>query len=177
MTPEQHIAFAADIAANTDQTIVDALADGALNVIMNWYNEKTSDFWVLQQSIEVDRAVQEGIDWDTDYAAFDEKDMSVMLFLFHNGSFAIEAPRGRHALNEVCTGAANSKAGLLGLATRKATKVEKLFAEEPKTVYGGSDNGPGGGDGSAQAQSAVAVFKGNCTLQDVQAAIAIINQS
>lgn len=158
----QLVTFGNHIRANTDQTVIDALAAGNLNAIRDWYNQDASpNFWVLLDQLEVDSAI-EAIDWDTDYAAIKD-DMSTFLLLFRNGTYATRGPGARAALDNVFSGASASKSAILGVATRLATYAESLFAV--------TATGPGGGDGSAQAQSANTVFLGDVTAQDVDLAL------
>ena len=138
---------------------------GNLGAICDWYNgEASPDFWVFHESIGVDDAVENGIDWATDYGDnLAEKDLTAMLMLFSNGTFAVEASGGRNALNQVFSGASASKAGLLALATHKATELQKLFNV--------ATDGPGGGDGSAQGQAAIAIVKGPLTTAEADLAL------
>ena len=162
MTPEQLVTFGTAIRANTDQGIIDAIAAGNNTYIRNWYNQLASpDVWVLQQDVSVDDIVGV-IDWATDYAAFKD-DMTAVQFLLSNGTYDPRTPNARAALNEVFSGAANTKAAILVLATRKATYAEGLFIEET--------TGPGGGDGSVQGQSAIATWVGEVTNVDVREAL------
>jgi len=165
LTNAQVATLATDIENNTNQTVIDALAAGNNNAIRDWYNEQASpNFWVLKNSISVDELV-ESLDWTGEYADFKD-DMPAIRLLLDNGTYAPQPVGAREALNAVFTGAGNSKAAILGMATRTATNAEKLFAV--------STTGPGGGNGSAQAQSAIPEVEGNITRDDVLAAVSLI---
>jgi hypothetical protein len=72
----------------------------------------------------------------------------------------------RNGLSEIFGGQPNTKTALLGISARLGSEIEKVFAV-PAT-------GPGGGDGSAKAQSAEAVVEGPIDIQDVRDAVALI---
>ncbi len=165
MTPAQLQTFADDIENNTNQTVIDALAAGNNNGIRSWYNETASpDFWVFKGSIPVDSIVG-AMDWATDYAAFKD-DMDAIRFILDNGTYDPQPVNARNALSEIFSGATNTKAAILAVATQKATYFQKLFST--------STSGPGGGNGSAQGQSALASILSDCTLQNVRDAVALI---
>jgi hypothetical protein len=159
MTPEQLQTFADDIAVNG------AIVGLSNSDIVIWYNTIASpDFWVFKSSVTVD-AVVEAMDWAADYATFKD-DVAGISLLLQNGTYRPVEPGAREALNAVFAGAANTKTAVLNVATRTATRGEQVFAE--------TTTGPGGGDGTAQVNSAIARFEGNVTLQNVRDAKALI---
>ena len=160
LTTDQLTTLGNHIQAN--QAVAAALAAGNLGDIRDWYNGTASpEFWVLKNNLDVDTAI-EAVDWAADYAAIKD-DMQTFLLLFRNGSYPTAGAGARAALNEVLSGASDSKQAILAAATRKATEAETLFAVDA--------TGPGGGDGSAPMQSANTVFTGDITTQDVDLAL------
>jgi len=165
LTQTQLQTLAAHLQANTDPVVVAALAAGNNNQLRDWYNTIASpDFWVLRSSIPVDEIVA-AIDWGADYAAFKD-DMPAIRFLLANGTYDPRQPNARAALNSVFAGAGVTKAAILALATYKASRAEELFAVPT--------DGPGGGDGSEQAEAAIAVVQGTLTTQDIDLARELI---
>jgi len=152
--------FGTHIRANSDTAVVAALAAGNLGDIRDWYSGE-SDAWVFVGQMGVDSAV-ESLDWAGEYASFKD-DIPGLRLLFDNGTYNVDPPGAREALNSVFASCPNSKSGILAAATRHATELEKIFMA--------TTTGPGGGDGSAQAQSAIVVVSGGPSTQDVDRAL------
>lgn len=177
MTPEQITTFAAHIEANTNQTIIDALAIGNNNAIVAWYNQEASPaVWVLQTNVSkqdfwlaLDKS--ETLD-DLPFTAVEQWHIDLMFSTNGGESFDPQPEATRDALLLLFPGGAgnrpNSRTAVLLAATRKATYAEAIFIQ--------AASGPGGGDGSTQTGSAIAIFSGDVTLQNVRDAVAIINE-
>ena len=166
LTSTQCQTLATHIQNNTAQAVIDALAAGDNSAIQAWYNAIAApDFWVFLSAVDVD-AIYAAMDWGTDYAAYDIKGLSALQLLTRNGSYNPVPDNAREALNQIFAGATSTKNAVLAVSTKKATEGEKVFAV--------TANPPGGGDGSAQAQSAIAVFEGELSLSDIQCAVALI---
>lgn len=157
--------LADDMAANTNQAVIDALASGNNSALQEWYNGVAApSFWVIISEVPVDDIVA-AIEWDTDYVAFKD-DVPALAFLLSNGTYGPQPPGAREALNQVFSGANATKNAVLAVATRLASYAEAIFAE--------TTTGPGGGDGSSQATSAIPIVEGNLSLSDIQCAVALI---
>ena len=187
MTPEQITTFAAAIAANTDQTIVDALAAGNNNAIVAWYNQTASPaVWVFKDSVDTDSAFKaidksEYIDVPAsggttvtqliqalEAASLARRQEVALNLMFANGTYDPSLEANRDALVAIFPSSMpNTRAAMLADGTRQATYAEALFIT--------TASGPAGGDGSSQNNSAIAGFIGSVSLQDVRDAVAIIN--
>lgn len=162
LTPAQLTTLKTHILANTDQDVIDALANGDNGSVAAWYNETASpDFFVLDDQIDVDNVI-EVLDWATDYATFKD-DISAFLLLFRNRTYKVRSEGARNALNAILSGANSSKVALLAAVSRLATNAEKLFATDA--------TGPGGGDGGTTGTSANTNFVGALTHKQVGAAL------
>ena len=173
LTDAQKVTLGNHIRANEDPEIVSALANGQITKIRNWYNATASpDFWVFYGSVSVDE-VRRSLDWDEieDTAKMTAQRWKMFEILFSNHDYNPEEANNREALIRIFPGNAypeeermpNCRAAVLVDATRKATEAEKVLSEVA--------TGPGGGNGSAQAQSAIAVFKGDLSNSDIGDAI------
>lgn len=123
------------------------------------YDQATADamnqtaapgFFVFVTSVDVDE-VRNSLDWDevlhatTGLTPIQQFGFNT---LFHNGDYNPSLESSRDALVKIFpVGMSNTRAAILADATKLATIAEKLLAS-PGT-------GPGGGNGSAAAQSAV----------------------
>lgn len=142
--------------------VADMLAAGNLGGIRDTYNADADPVvWVFEAQINVDNTV-ESLDWANEYAEFKD-DIDAIRLLFDNGTYAVEGPGAREALNVVFANCPNTKAAILLAATRHATLAESLFIE--------AATGPGGGDGSAQTKAATAVFAGAVTTSEIDIAL------
>jgi len=165
LTDEQVVTLKDDMITHEDDPVAIWLAQGRLNRIVAYYNELADpDVWVFRESVSVESVIT-SMDWGEDYAAFKD-DIPGIELLLRNGVYYPESENARDALNTVFSSAANTKQAILTVCTRQATKGEALFIE--------TATGPGGGDGSSKPNSAIANFKGDITLDDVRAAVALI---
>ena len=171
LTQEQIATFAAHLEANENQTIIDALASGNNNAIVAWYNQTAEPaVWVFRHSVDVDE-VRRSLDWDEVLDGTDGLTVRQQWgfnTLMHNGTYDPSEENNRQALIRIFPASmSDTRAAMLADATRNATYAESIFIQ--------AATGPGGGNGSAQGQSAIAVFEGDISLQDVRDAVAIIN--
>jgi len=171
LTEAQLQTLADDMEANTDQTVIDALAAGNNNALVAWYNGQASpDFWVFKHSVDVDE-VRRSIDWSEVLDGTDGLSVRQQWgfnTLMHNGTYDPSEANNRNGLVAIFPASMpNTRAAMLADATTLATYAEALFAE--------TASGPAGGDGSAQNKSAIAVFAGSLSLQDIRDAVALID--
>ena len=110
----------------------------------------TPDFWVFRTSVTTDKA-REALVWSEILTGSPLSVLKQWAFntLTHNGDFNPSVENERVGFTSIFDGAAyaGTRANLLSASTRKSTLGEKLLS-----ILG---TGPGGGDGSAQAASAV----------------------
>jgi hypothetical protein len=161
LTDSQLTTLGNHIRANPD--VAAALAAGNLGDIRDAYNAPTIDpvVWVFNAQVNVDDTV-ESLDWAGEYALFKD-DLPAIRLLFDNGTYAVEGPGARAALNAVFANCPNTKTAILAAATRPATLAESLFVE--------TATGPGGGDGTLQTAAATAVVAGAVTTQEIDLAL------
>lgn len=149
---------------------------GNLGGIRDWYNAETdgqnghsANFWVFLSSMPV-QTVIDAID-SAEYLALGASAAATNLhhnglaLLLHNGVMHPAPVATRNWLISIFPAgtAPNSRAAILEAATRLATEAEKLFAVV--------SSGPGGGDGSAMANSAQLVFEGQLSTSDIDLAL------
>lgn len=86
---------------------------------------------------------------------------NALSLLLRNGVIRPQNVEVRNALVSIFPAgtAPNTRSAILSACTRKANRVEKILAL--------NGTGPGGGDGSAMNQSALLVFEGNITANDI----------
>ena len=164
LTDAQKTTLGNDIRANTNLTVIDALATGSNNALKGWYNgQAVPDFWVFKGSVSVD-AITAVMDWSANYAVFKD-DMPAISFLLQNGSYDPRPVKAREALTAVFAGAGATQNAILVESTRLSSEAEKLFSS--------ATTGPGGGGGSTQGTSAVSAFEGELSLQDIRDALSL----
>jgi len=165
LTQDQLQVLADDFAANTNPEVVAAVASQNANVLRDWYNQDASpECWVFKDTLDVEEVKGE-MDWTADYAAFKD-DFPAISFLLEGGSYDPRPAKSREALNAVFAGATTTKSALLLLAIRRASYVEKLFV--------GETTGPGGGDGTAEANAAIAAVSGAVSRDEVKEALQLL---
>jgi hypothetical protein len=164
LSDPQLIILGDNIRANPDPDVMSWLADGADNDIATWYSDAANqapEVWVLVDSLTRDQVIA-SMDWAAEYDPGFKDDMTAIVFLVA-AQYDPRPAGNRHALNAVFAGASNTKTAVLAAATRAATPAESLYIT-PAT-------GPGGGDGSSQGQSALAVFSGSVSSAEVSRAL------
>ena len=172
MNQAQLVAFGNDIRTNTNQEVIDALAENNPGLIAEWYNQTASpDFWVFVQSVTTD-TVRESLspsetcadeDAPTDPGLNAEQRWHFDL-LMHNGSYDPAKRVSRDMLVKIFPShMSQTRSNVLSDATRLANRVEKVLAE--------TLDGPGGGNGSAKTSSAGCTHFGNVSWVDVNAAL------
>lgn len=168
LTSTQLVTLKDHIVANTDQTVIDALAEGNNNAIRDWYNTDASpNFWVFRSFVSDMDLKESAIDW-TEHLALTLVELAVFEKLIAGGGFNPENENVRNGLAAIFAGGfqANTRNAILDLAARLATEAETVFAT--------TATGPAGGDGSAKTQAAIAVVEGNLSTQDIRDAVALI---
>jgi len=166
LTDAQLVTYKDDINANTDQEVIDALVANNNSVISDFYNQESVPIvWLLRQDVTADQMIA-AMDWPTDYdTGFKDDIPGLSLLLANEGRIYNASSVGsRDALNSIFAGASNSKAGILLVSTRKGSFLEALYKI--------TATGPGGGDGTSQAGSAIAEVVGDSTVQNVRDALA-----
>lgn len=167
MTPAQLQTFATALQAETDQTIVGALAAGANNEIVTWYAlDASPDYWIYRKSIPA-KEVADAINLQNivDITATD-KDRALAMFAIRNldgGEFSGEVASDRSAWDDVFSAAAGdeSQQAIAALWTRPANNFEKVFALST-------------GSGADAANADTSEIQGVPSLQNVRDAVALI---
>ena len=158
LTTAQLATLKADIIANTNQTVIDALAAGANNAIADWYSADTADYWVYRDLVPINE-VSEAIELDdiANMTTGDNEKLKTFYVIRQGGVFASKAS-DRTGFNDIFSAAAgdDSQQALIALWKRIANELEKLFAT---------------GSGTNGSPSTTAVI-GDCTLQNVRDALA-----
>lgn len=112
--------------------------------------QASPDFWLFRTSVPTDKA-RESVDWDEVLTGSPLSQLKQWAFdtLLANGDFNPSLENERVGFTTIFSGAAyaNTRTNLLNASTRLATLGEKVLS------IVGTD--PGGGDGSAQNESAV----------------------
>lgn len=159
LTDSQIAIFKADMLANSNQAVIDALAVGDAGAIAAWYNLlATPAFWVYKDVVSIEE-VSAAIELD-DVASMttgdNEKLKTFFVIRSESGVFASKAS-DRAGFDDIFSAAAgdDSQQALAALWKRQATNAEKLFAT---------------GTGS-EASPADAGFLGSVTFQEVGKAL------
>lgn len=131
-----------------------------------WYSSQASpSFWVFKSSVTTDKA-RESIDWNEVLTGAPLPTLKQWAFdtMTKNGSFNPSLENERVGFTSIFAGASyvNTRTNLLNVSTRLANRVEKLFSSIA--------TGPGGGNGLAQAASAVTAVEGGISGVDVEQA-------
>lgn len=162
LTPAQLTTLKADIQGNTDPTVVQALADGNIGGVANWYNQDASpDYWIFRRDVEANE-VRDVIDVQ-DMADITDTDRSRaidILAIRAETGFSGENARDRSAFDDVFSAAAgdNSQQAINALWTRLATNGEKVFK---------LDTGTGATAGAADTTD----WQGNLSVSDINNAL------
>ena len=131
LTTAQKTTLKADILANANQTVIDALAAGAHNAIAAWYNQLASpDFYVFRTLVplaEVSAVIE--LDDVASMTAGDNEKLKTIFAIRQSGVFASKLT-DRAGFDDIFSAAAgdDSQQALAALWKRKATETEKLFA-------------------------------------------------
>ena len=131
LTTAQLATFKADIIANTNQAVIDALAAGAHNAIAAWYNGTASpDFYMFRTLVSPDE-VGMVIELD-DVANMTTGDVEKLnsFFRLRPGGFSGNSLSDRAGFDDVLSSAAadDSQQAIIALWKRLATEAEKLFS-------------------------------------------------
>ena len=161
LTDSQVAAFAADIAANENQPVIDALAIGNNNGILAWYNGQASPaYYLWRTSMTIQEMRDRHFDWAEVVGSLTTNSLLALMVL--TGQDQIDPSRAsmRGAFASIFAGPqlVNTRTALVDAAKRLATNIQKLFAD---------------GDGT-EGSPALAVVE-SISLQDVRDAVAIIN--
>jgi len=162
LTDAQLATFKADIEGNTNQTVIDALASGANNVIAAWYSGDASpDYWVYKDLVPIDEvsAVIE-LDDVANMTTGDNEKLKTFYAIRQGGVFASKES-DRAGFDDIFSAAAgdDSQQALVALWKRLANELEKVFAV-------------GSGAGTNGDPDTMAVV-GDCTLQNIRDVMAL----
>jgi len=127
----QLLVLKADILANTDPAVVQAVADGSMGTIANWYNqEAVPDYWVYRNNVSLN-AIGNAIDGQNLADITTTNSTRLANFFITNPGGGLPSRQDHRAFfDDVFSGAAGSetRASLALLWVRKATYLVKLFA-------------------------------------------------
>lgn len=159
------------------------LAAGNLGAIADYYNgTATPSVFVFRVSVDTDTAFK-SIDKDeyiaipasgggsvaelvqaVEAASLARRQEVALNLLLANGTYDPQVESNRDALTKIFPASMpNTRAAFLADATRLASYVESLFIAIA--------SGPGGGDGSSQATSAIAQWSGSVSFHDIDRAL------
>lgn len=158
LTQAQLQTLKTDIEANTDPTVIAALAAGNDNAIAAWYNGDASpNYYVWKTLVTVDE-LREAVDWAEVVTSLTTNDLLSFQLLTASDVDPSNASI-RTAFTEIFSVAQepNSRAALIAIAKRVATNTEKLFASNSGTGVEGDPD--------------TMTFEGNITDDDVRAAL------
>lgn len=129
LTPDQNTVLKTHIEASTDPIIVQALIDGTMVVIADWYNGQASpDYFCWRSSMTVSE-IRELIDWDE---VVSQNTNTLLSFQILTSAESVNPDNAsvRQAFASIFSGlgGANSRTALSNAAKRLATEAEKLFA-------------------------------------------------
>ena len=167
MTAAQLTTFKADIQANANQTVIDALAVGDAGVIASWYNLDVSpDYWILRDDVpsqEIANAINLQNMADITTADSGRAVQFFQIRAVNGGGFHGSNASDRTAWDDVFSSAAGdeSQQAIAALWQRTATNVERVFAA--------GAGGAGTSDGSSSANADITTFQGSVSSADVAA--------
>ena len=162
LTPAQLTTLKANILANTDPAVIQAITDGANNVIADWYNQLASPAYWLYRNMVTPSEIKQAIDIN-DMVNITDTDRSRVVDIIAIRSeigFNGESASDRAAFDDVFSAAAgdNSQQAIAALWKRQGTYAEKVFSL-------GTDNG------NNSANPDTTSFQGTLSFQDVVAAL------
>lgn len=131
LTDAQLTTLGNDIRANSNQTVIDALAAGAIGVIRDWYNGDASpNYWIYRGMVPVSE-VRNAIDSQNlvDITTADLERAQALLDIRAEIGFYGTNSRDRSAWDDVFSAAAGdeSQQAIAALWTKLATELEKAF--------------------------------------------------
>ena len=160
LTNTQLLTLKADIAADGALSVVGMTSDGDYLIAAAYNSTAIPDFWVWRPDMSVQEMVNgnpagPGVDW-SEYQVLSTQFQSAFLALTQSPVIDATQANIRSAFGAIFTtaGSPNSRANLIAIARRKATRAEKLFAV---------------GTGST-ASPAIMAFIGALNLDDVRRA-------
>jgi hypothetical protein len=161
LTQAQKTILKADILANQDPVIIQAVEDGNDVSGAAWYNLQASpDFFVFKSFVSEQDIKNLGVDF-AEHLIFTAAEERTFRFLTDNG-FDPRFENIRSGLATTLTNHTDTRDNILSISTKLASNIEKLFS----TV----GTGVGGGDGSAMNLAAILVFEGEITPRDIREA-------
>ena len=133
LTPEQLPTFKADILANTNQVVIDALAAGANQTIADWYRQEASPQYTIYRRVVPAKEVSDAIFLENLEKITASKSAAVLQMFqirtFDGGEFHGHVQSDREAFDNAFSAAAGneSQVAIAALWTRFANYAEKLF--------------------------------------------------
>lgn len=157
LTNDQLATLAADIAADPAFSGVPHNSDGAWLVAAAYNLQASPDFYVWRTSVLTSEC-KLAMNW-VEYISRSDAERDAWQFMLSNGEINAADANVRQGIQDIFSGpqGAVTRAALVALAKRLATRAEKLFAS---------------GTGS-EASPATMAFEGNLSYQDVQNAWAL----
>jgi hypothetical protein len=131
LTPAQLTTLKTDILANTDQTVIDGIANGDSGAIAGWYNlDASPDFTVYKDMVPLDE-VMAAIELDDvmNMTTGDNEKLKTIFAVRQNGVYPAKQAE-RDGFDDCFSNVAgdDSQQALIALWKRSASNVEKLFA-------------------------------------------------
>jgi hypothetical protein len=130
LTATQTATLKAAIAAETDATFVDYRNQGATGAMANWLNELTSPAWIVWRTNVPPAEYRDAITWTEVDALTTGSKFRIWEWLTMSMTAPIDFSRlnVRQGLQDCWASNTTTRANLLAIAKRTATKAEKLFS-------------------------------------------------
>ena len=162
LTSGQLTTLKADILANTDPAVIQALADGNDGAVAEWYNlDAAPDYWIFRDLVPSDE-VRDAIDAQNiaDMTSADRDRTVLLLGIRSDRGFSGANTRDRSAWDDIFSTAAGdeSQQAILALWSRAASNTEKVFVLGTNT-------------GATSALADTTSFQGDITFRDVRDAL------
>ncbi len=162
LTDAQLVTYKSHIDANTDPTVVQAVADGANNVITTYYDDESDpEYWIFRREVPMEE-VRDAID-AMDIVTMQTADRDRMLALLEvraERGFSGESGNDILAWDDVFSSPLvdTSQQAIAALWTRVARNIETVFAQ-------------GTGTGADADNADVTTYQGGVTIEDTRKAM------
>ena len=133
LTPEQKLAFAADLQANQNADVLAWIAQNSVGMIADWYNAAALPAYIVWKTrLELEEITSNGFDWvRVDNLSVGKARIWEWMFGSEDKSINPSKPNIRAGIAEVWKGTPADlavQASVLAHCKRPASRVEKLFA-------------------------------------------------
>lgn len=139
LTDAQLVTFKADLDANTDPAITQAITDGTNNVIAGWYNDDKTGYYVWRTNITT-AEVKDVVDW-TEFIGRSSGERGAFMLLIEDGIVNAGKTNVRQGFADIFSGpnGATTRNALTTLAKRLGSNIEAVLVSSGT----GTENDPG----------------------------------